>query len=64
MRSGMARTLPFATRAHRRAARPFQGSLTPIDWNAAGEVTVGFMTVFEYRGGLLEVVEARRFRVP
>ena len=42
----------------------FQGSLTPIDWNAAGEVTVGFMTVFEYRRGLLEVVEARRFRVP
>ena len=42
----------------------FQGSWTPIDWNAAGEVTAGYMAILEYHDGVPEIVEARRFRLP
>ena len=42
----------------------FQGSASPIDWNAAGEVTAGFMAILEYHDGVPEIVEARRFRLP
>ena len=42
----------------------FQGSASPIDWNAAGEVTAGFMAIFEYQDGVPKIEEARRFRLP
>ena len=39
----------------------FQGAATPIDWNAAGDVTSGFIEVWGYRGGAIVTIEVRAF---
>ena len=42
----------------------FQGAASPIDWNASGEVTSGFMAIFEYHDGIPRIIESHRFRLP
>ena len=42
----------------------FQGAASPIDWNASGEVTAGFMAILEYHDGIPRIVESGRFRLP
>ena len=39
----------------------YEGAATPIDWNAAGDVTSGFMEIYGIRGGELVTVEVRAF---
>ena len=39
----------------------YEGAATPIDWNAAGDVTRGFMEIYGYRGGELVTIEVRPF---
>ena len=39
----------------------FEGAATPIDWNAAGDVTSGFMEIYGYRDGELITIEIKPF---
>ena len=39
----------------------YEGAATPIDWNAAGDVTSGFMEIYGYRGGELVTIEIQPF---
>ena len=39
-------------------------TLPPASSTQSGEVTAGFMAIFEYQDGVPEIVEARRFRLP
>ena len=39
----------------------FEGAATPIDWNAAGDVTSGFMEIYGYRDGELITIEIKAF---
>ena len=39
----------------------YEGAATPIDWNAAGDVTRGFMEIYGYRGGEIVTIEVRPF---
>ena len=39
----------------------YEGAATPIDWNAAGDVTSGFMEIYAYRDGALVTIEVRPF---
>ncbi len=41
----------------------FEGAATPIDWNAAGDVTSGFMEIWGYSGGELVTIEIRAFNL-
>ena len=41
----------------------FEGAATPIDWNAAGDVTSGFMEIWGYSGGELITIEIRAFNL-
>ena len=37
----------------------FEGAATPIDWNAAGDVTADSIAIYEYRSGAIETVVVR-----
>ena len=39
----------------------YEGAATPIDWNAAGDVTLGFMEIYGYRDGALVTIEVQPF---
>ncbi len=39
----------------------YEGAATPIDWNAAGDVTSGFMEIYGYRDGALVTIEVQPF---
>ena len=39
----------------------FNGAATPIDWNAAGDVTSGFMEIYGYRDGALVTIDVLPF---
>ncbi len=41
----------------------FEGAATPIDWNADGDITSGFIEVWGYRGGALVTIEVRPFNI-
>ena len=41
----------------------WEGAATPIDWNAAGDVTTGFMEIYAYRDGAIVVTEVRPFTI-
>ncbi len=42
----------------------YEGAATPLDWNAAGDVTSGFMEIYGYRDGAVVTIEIRSFRLP
>ena len=39
----------------------YEGAATPIDWNAAGDVTSGFIEIYGYRDGALVTIEVQPF---
>ena len=39
----------------------YEGAATPIDWDAAGDVTRGFMEIYGYRGGEIVTIEVQPF---
>ena len=39
----------------------YEGAATPIDWNAAGAVTSGFIEIYGYRDDALVTIEVRSF---
>ena len=41
----------------------YEGAATPIDWNAAGDVTSGFMEIYGYRDGALITIEVIGFSI-
>ena len=41
----------------------YEGSATTLDWNQAGDVTSGFVGIWEYRGGAIVELEALPFSI-
>ena len=41
----------------------YEGAATPIDWNAAGDVTSGFIEIYGYRDGVLVTIEVQPFAI-